>query len=62
MGTARLDKLIWVLIFGGLLAVSLGLFVEDRDFALGWSIVVGGGIAAVTGVVLIAVRSRLKDD
>ena len=32
------------------------------DAALGWSLVLGGGLAAAVGVVLIAVRSRLKTD
>jgi hypothetical protein len=33
----------------------------DRD-AFGWSLVLGGGTAATVGVLLIWVRSRMKDD
>ena len=58
----RLHKLIWVLIYGGLLTLVLGLATERSDAALGWSLVLGGGLAAAAGVVLITVRSRLKTD
>ena len=56
---ATLEKLIWMLIFGGLFVLGLGLAVERSDFALGWSMVVAGGIATAVGVVLIVVRSRI---
>lgn len=58
----RLHKLIWVLIYGGLLALVLGLVTGRSDAALGWSLVLGGGLAAAVGVALIAVRARLKTD
>ncbi|MGH6639206.1 MAG: hypothetical protein ACREBY_11500 [Polaromonas sp.] len=57
---ARLQALIWVLIYGGLLTLILGLSVERIDDALGWSLVVGGGVVAAVGFVLIYVRSRIK--
>ena len=56
----RVETLIWVLIYGGLIAVGLGIAVEDSDRALGWSIAVGGAIVAAVGAVLIVVRSRMK--
>jgi len=58
----RIQQLIWVLIYGGLLALVLGLSVERHDQAMGWSMVVGGGCVALLGAVLIYVRSRLKAD
>ena len=59
----RLDRLVWVLIYGGLFALILGI-VSDRagEDALGWGLAVGGTVAAGAGVVLIAVRSRLPSD
>jgi formate hydrogenlyase subunit 3/multisubunit Na+/H+ antiporter MnhD subunit len=57
----RLHHLIWVLIYGGLLTLVLGLSVGRQDDAIGWSMVVGGGCIALFGVVLIYVRSRLKE-
>jgi hypothetical protein len=56
-----LEALIWVLIFGGLLTVVLGLSVQRNDAVLGWSLFVGGASAAVLGAVLIFVRSKIKE-
>lgn len=57
---ARLHGLIWILIYGGLLTLVLGLFVENADDATGGLMVVTGGIAAALGFVLIYVRSKIK--
>jgi len=56
---ARLQLLIWALIYGGLLTLVLGLSVQRMDDALGWSMLVGGGVVAALGFALIYVRSRL---
>jgi len=56
----RLQSLIWVLIYGGLLTLVLGLSMERLDDAIGWSMVVIGGIIAAAGFVLIYVRSRIN--
>ena len=58
----RMQQLIWVLIYGGLLTLVLGLSVQRTDEAMGWSMVIGGGGFSLLGAVLIYVRSRLKDD
>ena len=58
---AWIERLVWILIYGGLLAVSLGLFLRmqgDDGDVLGTVLVVKGGIAAAAGVVLIWLRSR----
>lgn len=57
---ARFHGLIWVLIYGGLLTLVFGLFVEVPDSATGELMVLGGGIAAALGVLLIYLRSRIK--
>jgi hypothetical protein len=57
---ARLQSLIWILIYGGLLTLVLGLSVQRIDDTIGWSIVVIGGIVAAVGFVLIYVRSRIN--
>lgn len=62
MKPSTLGKLIWTLIYGGLLGAGLGLSVQRTDDALGWSILTGGAAAAAVGVVLIYVRSRMKDE
>ena len=60
--TARLHKMIWSLIFGGLLTVILGIFVGKTDDVVGWTMVAAGGVLAVIGAVLIYVRSKLAID
>lgn len=58
---ARLHKLIWALIYAGLLTLVLGLSVQRTDDSLGWSMVVLGALVAGAGFALIYVRSRMKD-
>ena len=58
----RLQKLIWVLIYGGLLTLVLGIATARTDAATGWVLMVVGGVVAAVGVVLIAVRARPKAD
>ena len=54
-----IERLVWILIYGGGLAASLGLFIlRGGDPLLGWFLIGKGGIAAVAGVVLIFLRSR----
>jgi preprotein translocase subunit SecY len=60
MKTVTLERLIWVLIYGGLLVLVLGLFVQERVFGFGFSLIVAGGVAAAVGAALIVVRSRIK--
>ena len=62
MSTETIDKLIWTLIYGGLLGVGLGVSIQRNDDALGWTIVAAGGIATALGAVLVFVRSRMKGD
>ncbi len=60
MSTSKLETLIWVLIYGGLLLVVFGLFVQRTMAATGWTLIVVGAIVTVVGAVLIWVRSRRK--
>lgn len=59
---ARLDSLIWALIFGGLFAVAFALVMKDQGPALSWGLGTVGAVATLVGAVLIYVRSRLKED
>ena len=61
MTAAGVEKLTWILIYGGLLVLCLGLFVQRQHDPIGWTMVVAGGVAAAAGVVLIWVRSRMKE-
>jgi hypothetical protein len=58
---ARIDALAWVLIYGGLFALVLGIASHDETAIGGWSLSVLGTMAAIAGVVLIIVRSRLRE-
>ena len=62
MKPATVETLVWVLMYGGLLGVGLGLALQRTEPAFGWTLIVAGGVLAVAGVVLIYVRSRMKDD
>ena len=63
MKPSTTEKWVWILIYGGLLSVGLGIALQQRGSpALGWMLIVGGGAVAGLGVVLIWVRSRQKDD
>ncbi len=59
---AWLDRLIWSLIYGGLLTVVLGLAAGDESSIWGWSLGAVGAVATAAGCVLIYIRSSLKDD
>lgn len=60
MSAGRIETLVWVLIYGGIIVMALGLSVRGADPTLGWMLLGGGAIVAVLGVVLIVVRSRMK--
>ena len=61
MKTQTLDKLIWTLIYGGLLSVGLGLSIQPGDNPLGWAFISGGAVVGIAGAVLVYVRSRMKE-
>ena len=60
MSAQRIETLTWVLIYGGLVSLSLGWFVTPQQGPWGELMIFGGFIAAAAGVVLIVVRSRMK--
>lgn len=59
MKPAALQTWTWVFIYGGLLALSLGVFVLLRGGLLGWPLVAAGVVAVLLGVACIVVRSRM---
>ena len=58
----RIERLTWILIYAGLLALILGWWVLPSDDDTGWLFLAGGGLVAVVGFLLIYVRSKLKAD
>jgi vacuolar-type H+-ATPase subunit I/STV1 len=61
-GFARLDKLIWQMIYAGLFLVILGLASASRAPTAAWSMGILGAVLAIAGAILIPVRARLRED
>ena len=56
-----MQRLIWIYIYGGLLALVLGVFVARADIELASTMQGVGLFFVILGGVLIYVRSRLKE-
>ncbi len=56
----RVERLVWILVYGGLIALVLGMFVQRYDRLLADMLQIGGTIVAGSGALLIWVRSRMK--
>ena len=61
LAPGRIEALVWVLIYGGLLVFGLGVALSRGGLDYGWSVSIAGIVFAVAGVVLIYVRSRMTD-
>ncbi len=59
---ARIETAIWVLIYGGLLAAVVGLFMARRQDGGSTLLIAGGAVLVVIGVGLVYVRSRLREE
>lgn len=59
MKPAAMEKWTWVLIFGGLLVLSLSWFVDDSHVVLAATLAVVGALATIGGVLLVYLRSRM---
>ena len=62
VGLMRLETLIWVLIYGGLLTLVLGGFMARDQDGAGVEIMLVGGFVALIGAGLVYVRSRLREE
>ncbi|MDO9074440.1 MAG: hypothetical protein Q7U73_14355 [Rubrivivax sp.] len=61
MKPATVEVWIWVLIYGGLFGVAVGVFtLRGGASALGWTLVALGTVATVAGAALVAVRARME--
>ncbi|MDE2618273.1 MAG: hypothetical protein KGL73_14780 [Burkholderiales bacterium] len=56
----RVERLAWICIYGGLLTLVLGMFLQRQDRMLGDSFQIGGTAVAGIGAGLIWVRSLMK--
>ena len=62
VGLMRLETLIWVLIYGGLLTLVLGGFMARDQDGAGVEIMLVGGFVTLIGAGLVYVRSRLREE
>ncbi len=62
VGLMRLEALIWVLIYGGLLTLVLGGFMAREQDGAGVEMMLVGGFVALIGAGLVYVRSRLREE
>jgi len=58
---AWIERLAWIAIYTGLFAVVLGIASRGRSDAAAWSLIVIGSVLTVAGIVLIWVRSRMRE-
>ena len=61
-GLMRLETLVWVLIYGGLLTLVIGFFMSRSQEGSGTELMVVGGFLALLGAGLIYVRSRMREE
>jgi Na+-transporting NADH:ubiquinone oxidoreductase subunit NqrB len=57
----RMERVIWPLIYGGLLFLVLGWFTDNTQGADATGLYAVGSIAVVMGLVLFYLRSRHKE-
>jgi hypothetical protein len=58
---SRLQWLVWVAIYGGLLTISIAAFLGQGDSATATVMYVIGGILVAAGILMIYIRSRLRE-
>ncbi len=58
VSTRRIGTLIWVLVYGGLFAICIGVALGSAGERYGPGVVVGGAVVVAAGLVLIWLRSR----
>ena len=62
MSTARIDTWVWVLVYGGLVVLGVGLTVQRSDDTFGWIIALVGALLIAAGALLVWIRSRTTAD
>lgn len=62
MSNTTLERLAWILIYGGMILLMLGLWLLERDAVIGAVVSAAGGVLASAGVLMIWLRSRRPAD
>ena len=58
----RMERVIWMLIYGGLLTLVLAYFARESQGLDATVLNVLGGAALAAGVVMVFIRSRLREE
>jgi protein-S-isoprenylcysteine O-methyltransferase Ste14 len=58
---ARIERFVWIFIYVGLFLLVTGLAALQFSAVTAWTLIVGGSVLVVAGVVLIWVRSRYNE-
>ena len=58
----RMERWIWILIYGGLLSIVLSTFIDKIQGQGASLFLVGGALAVAAGVVMVVLRSRLHEE
>jgi hypothetical protein len=58
----RMERLIWTLIYAGLLSMVLAYFTEQTQGVPAHGLLTFGVLAVVLGVLMVWIRSRLRED
>ena len=61
LAPGRVEVLVWVLVYGGLLVFGLGVALSRGGLGYGRGFSIAGIVLALAGVVLVFVRSRMSD-
>ena len=62
MSTRKTEAWIWVLVYGGMIVLGIGLAVQRDDATTGWAIACAGAVLIALGALLVWVRSRMSGD
>jgi hypothetical protein len=58
----RMERLIWTFVYGGLLSLVLGYFMDNSQGADPTAFYAIGTLATAIGIVMIFIRSRLHEE
>lgn len=58
---AWLGRMIWFLVYGGLILLIVGFRLRADSATAGWALMIAGAVITVLGFFLIWVRSRIPD-
>ena len=62
MKPKKVETLVWLLIYSGMLIAALGLFLRASEPIAGLVLIAAGLVDAAAGVLLIWLRSRMTTD